>query len=51
MEGNGWDELRQQYPQHVNFWTELESIYKAFETAKLVPKVKVNDAGAYELEK
>jgi len=51
MEGNGWDELRQQYPQHVNFWAELESIYKAFETAKLVPKVKVNDAGAYELEK
>jgi murein L,D-transpeptidase YafK len=51
MQGDEWESLRVNHPQHVNFWAELEPVYTAFETAKVVPDVKVNDAGAYEVVK
>jgi murein L,D-transpeptidase YafK len=50
MEGPEWEDLRTRYPQHANFWAELEPVYRAFESAKLVPKVSVNQAGSYEVK-
>jgi hypothetical protein len=49
MQGADWDNLCANHPEHVPFWEELEPIYKEFETAKMVPKVKVSDSGGYEV--
>jgi murein L,D-transpeptidase YafK len=50
MQGTDWNALCLEYPQHVNFWAELEPIYMAFENSHRVPSVSVNDAGTYVLE-
>jgi murein L,D-transpeptidase YafK len=50
MQGAEWDELRASHPQHLNFWGELEPIYKAFEESRRVPSVKVDANGTYAIE-
>lgn len=50
MKGDEWNGLRLRYPQHADFWGELEPIYKAFEDSRRVPQVKVDAAGSYAIE-
>lgn len=50
MGGNEWNDLRLRYPQHVNFWGELEPIYKAFEDSRRLPLVKIDKSGNYVIE-
>lgn len=49
MRGDEWNELRSRYPQHTNFWGELEPIYRAFEDSRRVPAVKVDKGGSYAI--
>jgi murein L,D-transpeptidase YafK len=50
MQGREWEDLRGKYPEHVNFWGELEPIYKAFEQSHRLPEVKVDSGGTYVIE-
>jgi murein L,D-transpeptidase YafK len=40
-----------QYPDHVEFWKEIQPIYDYFEKNRTLPKVKVNSKGAYAVAK
>ena len=50
MQGDDWNALREQFPQHANFWGELEPIYRAFEESRRLPAVKVDRNGSYAIE-
>lgn len=49
MEGARYRRLQRDFPQHREFWAELEPIYRAFEQTRQVPKVRITEAGAYQL--
>jgi murein L,D-transpeptidase YafK len=51
MKGSEWEDLRVWYPQLVNFWGELEPIYRAFESSGRVPAVQISKSGEYEVAK
>jgi murein L,D-transpeptidase YafK len=50
MQGSEWENLKAGYSEHVNFWGELEPIYRAFEQGHRLPEVKVDSGGTYVIE-
>jgi murein L,D-transpeptidase YafK len=39
------------YPQHQSFWENLKPIYQYFEEKKMLPLIRINSNGAYEIVK
>lgn len=49
MEGETWDGLKLAHPEHVEFWSELQPIYEAFEPKHEPLQVRTTDDGHYQL--
>lgn len=54
MTGSAWATYAaaetQRRPELTDFWSQLKPAYDAFETRRLVPKIKVTETGRYVLE-
>ena len=49
MQGSGWVSLQADYPEHVDFWRQLEPIYATFERTHRIPPVAIAPDGAYRI--